>query len=822
MKTLLLSAAVAVSTLFALTTHAALLVYDGIPSAGVPGTGTAYNAAELRNVNNQAQNPTHSSIVGETGGWVATGSGADAGTGTIKVNISTNLVYPAGVNLTSIGGLVEMTSGGNPQDATPYRVMGRAISSPTTTLAGKSFFATALLAYDDLAQFPANAFGGWGLSRGKPTFASYPLSDGVLMGFRKDAASTLTGVSAVLRVAGTFHVIQRDVAPGSHHFFAMRFQYSNLGAEIVSAVLLADGAEPSLAAGGWAVTVTNEVLSATQNFGWVSVGYNYNIANKHLYVDEWRVGTEWRDVAGETQGSSCIFNAGSTSGDRASVSGKLTKIGDPATTVRVYYGRVDGMDDASAWEHVHEFAELATEEGQVFSVEPDNLVSSSVYFFRFAARTSSGETFAPWSDSFAYGATPLTFTTPSVPDLTKNTVTIKTEMLTGYPAATITACLDTVDHGSDSLPSDWAKKTVVGVYEFTGLPSATFSGLTANTDYVARFYGTNVNGDAWSEAVAFTTLTPTLSATDRYVKKGRQGVVTAVSVPVALDVASSRPVSFRYATLQATEANCENAVSGVHYVDESATIVMPPGIMQTNITLHIIGNNAIEFPGKRLYVQFDSVTGAANTPGTAEVGILCDNLGSRIFYDDFARKNTTGWTLTQAAKWSASSGMLTWATAEGGGTALAGKESWAEYGLRVMHRTTGSWQGWAICAYDTSASGGGKYRFWMQNGDYNSQGWGGRLQTNNVFVAGMPGTTVMPGSRIGSGSVLRPISMRINKTPEGYNRVRCWAGFYKAADWIDSSGNFTHGRIGLEAGSWTPLAYDDVEVFQVPNIFLLR
>ena len=126
------------------------------------------------------------------------------------------------------------------------------------------------------------------------------------------------------------------------------------------------------------------------------------------------------------------------------------------------------------------------------------------------------------------------------------------------------------------------------------------------------------NNDAVGGWGVFKTAAPSLSVTDTYAKKGAAGVVSEVSIPVSLDIASALPVTFHYETLQATEARCENAIPAIHYIEKAADITILPSVTQINITVGIIGNNEIEFPGRRFYVKISAIPGAANTPATSK------------------------------------------------------------------------------------------------------------------------------------------------------------------------------------------------------------
>lgn len=147
----------------------------------------------------------------------------------------------------------------------------------------------------------------------------------------------------------------------------------------------------------------------------------------------------------------------------------------------------------------------------------------------------------------------------------------------------------------------------------------------------------------------------------------------------------------------------------------------------------------------------------------------------------------------------------------------AGNTNMKEYGLRVMSMSgnKSTWQSWGIGVYDLSTSGGGTgYRFTFKDGG-GATGYNGALATNGVFAAGYGGVEVMRGSRVGRYPVMRPISMRVQKTHDDHNRVQCWAGYFKAVDFIDESGDFLEGgQFVLTNNGWNDLWWDDVEVFQ--------
>ncbi|NLB68381.1 MAG: hypothetical protein GX804_01660, partial [Lentisphaerae bacterium] len=121
------------------------------------------------------------------------------------------------------------------------------------------------------------------------------------------------------------------------------------------------------------------------------------------------------------------------------------------------------------------------------------------------------------------------------------------------------------------------------------------------------------------------------------------------------------------------------------------------------------------------------------------------------------------------------------------------------------------WQGWGIIANNQESEGGGfGYMFRINNGgsgDYG--GMGGRLYINGEFAAGIENVHGMDGSRVGIRHVSRPLSIRITKTPEGHNGVRCWAGYSRAIDYIYDSGELREsGKFGSINEGWNELCFD--------------
>lgn len=500
------------------------------------------------------------------------------------------------------------------------------------------------------------------------------------------------------------------------------------------------------------------------------------------------------------------------------------------TTLRLYYGLSDAGGDANSWSGYVDYPEAITETG-TYAITLTNLVANSDYYCRFATVDAGGtptmaintKTF-PTVDSVypEFGAIQLTGSQ-------KTSVTLGGDLIAGFPTVQINAYIDTVDHGSDSLPEDWASTAYAGEVELAGSFSTTLSDLVSATDYFVRFYATNDNDAVWSAPIEVTTRSPSLRAIDQYPRIGGEGQITVATVPVSLDTPAGKPVSFRWYTVQPGDANCENAVPGVHYIEDSGLIVMPAGLTETNFTVSVLGNDLDEFPGKHFWVAFDSLTNISSTP-LVEIGTLAD-FGEQIFYEDFS-SGSSRWTAPRWDVWTEwADGNSYCRVGNDSKYAIAGNkvQSRNEYGMRVMCQggIYNGWQGWGIIANNQESEGGGfGYMFRINNGgsgDYG--GMGGRLYINGEFAAGIENVHGMDGSRVGIRHVSRPLSIRITKTPEGHNRVRCWAGYSRAIDYIDESGELLEGgKFGIINEGWNELWFDTVEVFRIPpdTILIVR
>ena len=250
---------------------------------------------------------------------------------------------------------------------------------------------------------------------------------------------------------------------------------------------------------------------------------------------------------------------------------------------------------------------------------------------------------------------------------------------------------------------------------------------------------------------------------------------------------------------------------------ELTAITIPPGVAATNLIVRFIGNDREEFPGKRFLVRFSNVSGAASTPSDIEVGIFDDDMGKVLFTENF--NSTANWTVA-SGNWQLQNGMYHHPY-QSGALARGGPIGMKDYGVRVMFMMgpDHSWQTCGIGVYNRQDAGGGSgYRFNFQNnGNGSVTATAVALQVNGAAAPGA--VSLGAGStRLGVNPVLRPVFMRVTKTNEGLNRVRCWIGFRPIFDYIDTSGAILEGgRLSLSSGGWLPFWVDDIEVYANPS-----
>ncbi len=418
-----------------------------------------------------------------------------------------------------------------------------------------------------------------------------------------------------------------------------------------------------------------------------------------------------------------------------------------------------------------------------------------------------GDSYADVAGSEEAPAQGLPVITNSIAVATGKTTALLTgHLITAAPPATVHACWDTADKGTSST-SAWARVELTGTYTFPLTLSYAMSGLLANNTYCCRFYATNDLGSTWSDVASFATAKPSLTLTDAYAYEGDAGT-SPIRLAVALDAASAGNAVVNYATRDSS------AVAGTDYVGASGTLVIPPGVVSTNLTFDIIGNQREEFPGKRFWVDISAPVGVTLGTTSAEAGILDDDMGRQLFHDDFDDGNDAGWT-KYAGTWDVVNQSYRVKNSSTYGNAQAGDTTWSDYGLRAMVRITEGWQSARMRLRAPGADDpGGGYLFMFQRTDGN-QMYSGSLMAGTNVLAKTPAQYV-PNTRLGTTAIARPVAMRVRTLPEG-TRIQCYVGFTPIYDVLDTANIHPQGRIGLGNGQWTDVYFDNVEVHAEPS-----
>ena len=762
---------------------AAVLVYDGVP---VTGTG----AYALSNAV-YGQNPTNATIVGETNAW---GNANNSSTGVIT-NEPTGLSYPAGINLGSQTGgmrIFSTASGGS-----NVRAIMRAI---TPVLAGKSFYFSALAGFNDLSSLANNEYVALGLVKTRANNNQYPPADGIQIGFKKNGSN----IDAILRVLGTTYPLQASVSAGTY-FFVVKFDYNGSGNDTVYAALNPSSSEPST----WATNVNAEVLTSSTNFGFIYAGGNYGVSSNYAEFDEWRVGDTYADVAGSSEAPPLVSTLAATNVQDTSgwMNGRVTATGTAATVASVFHGTTDAGTNG-AWDATNTFAGTVATLPQDFSLQVTGLTPLVRYYYRFAASNSVGFAWAPSGSSFL----PQTQGAPAVTNavvsgITRTNAIFSGNLASAAPPASVYACWDTADRGTSST-GDWATVAFVGTFSAPTNLTTTLGTLLANGNYACRFFSSNALGVAWSDpAVTFTTALPLITVTDTYGNEGNAGT-SSLPVSINLDCRSAAAVTFSFATSNGT------AEAGVNYVATNGTGTIAAGMTAASLSLGVIGNTTDEFPERDFWVNLSGASGAtqATTVVKGEVGILDDDMGVRAFYDGFEDGDDAGWLrLTNSAGWTVGTNLYSY-YGNGAGNNQAGNTNWVDYGLRVMTRIASDWQAAGIRVHaQGSGDRDGGYTFTFQRNDQSSMYNGSLKSGTNILAATTPANTPLANTRL-TATVMRPAAVRVKTVSTGI-WIRCYSGFTKMFDYVDTNSTYGAGMIGLIPGSYSRSYFDEVEVF---------
>lgn len=178
----------------------------------------------------------------------------------------------------------------------------------------------------------------------------------------------------------------------------------------------------------------------------------------------------------------------------ACLNGMLLATGSAPAVVHVYWGTVDGVTSKGNWGAWTSFGVCV--EGHALTTNV-SVAPGVTYYYRFYATNAAGEdVWAGASASFRSLSAPVLNSGAGAAPLSYTTATLNGN-LTGGESATIY-----VYWGPNT--NAWANTNSLGS-RTTGLFWTPVSGLSSGTLCYYRCYGTNIDGEGWSDTVAFTT-----------------------------------------------------------------------------------------------------------------------------------------------------------------------------------------------------------------------------------------------------------------------------------------------------------------------------
>lgn len=193
----------------------------------------------------------------------------------------------------------------------------------------------------------------------------------------------------------------------------------------------------------------------------------------------------------------CVNNAGGPTGvtdSNAWLNGSLVATSNDApATVRVLWGQSNGGAGLGGWAYTNEFGSFS--EGQAFSTNV-NVMSNTVYYYRFYATNSAGEGWAPFASSFLTPGPPLLSNARGATPVGATAASLHAALKAGISAAMW------IYWGQNT--NAWSGTNSLGTCAHGNFVTAV-SGLGQSAVYYYRCYGTNAYGYAWSDIVTFTT-----------------------------------------------------------------------------------------------------------------------------------------------------------------------------------------------------------------------------------------------------------------------------------------------------------------------------
>ena len=252
--------------------------------------------------------------------------------------------------------------------------------------------------------------------------------------------------------------------------------------------------------------------------------------------------------------------------------------------VNVYWGAVDGGDDAESWANTNFIGSYTNIDEIDLQYAVTGLLDSTVYFYTFSASNAATNEW-PISERFSTVGMPV-ISNGVATGVTTVSATMNGELVSGG-SASVTLYWGTTDADTNHL--SWAETNSWSFLE-EGAFFLDLAGLPANQTYYYRCYATNAVGDDWADnSGSFTTDTPVVTVEDVILVEGDVGSTAAVFA-VSLSTTSALDVSFDYTTGGGT------AQSGTDYQPASGTLVILAGETSASITVLVTGDTEDERP----------------------------------------------------------------------------------------------------------------------------------------------------------------------------------------------------------------------------------
>ena len=258
-------------------------------------------------------------------------------------------------------------------------------------------------------------------------------------------------------------------------------------------------------------TVTYEDLSYVGNNSSYSLDYLKVKVNampgSSFQVDEIRFATTWLEVLPIfTPGGPLIETkpVSDVSFYDASLNGFLSSTGGAPTTVWAAWGESGSLSASTPLGNWPNSAIVSpdpmTNETADLTYVATNLLGDTAYTYTFFASNSWGIAGAPAVQYFTTLNDKPEISVDLPTEVTKNSFTLNSTLAsTGTAPTTVWAVWDTSDHPAAAAPTEWPNSVELGLTD-PGAVSNAVSGLIDEARYTYRFFATNVNGAAWTDA----------------------------------------------------------------------------------------------------------------------------------------------------------------------------------------------------------------------------------------------------------------------------------------------------------------------------------